>query len=304
MSAIDQWQILDNQNQHSDNRISESVNCVMNQLDRISLAQPLKIRIVAHRGKTATVKSENTIEAFQKAIFIFRDCASEFVTPQIEFDLRMSQDGYLICYHDESIDDIEIKDLQYHQLQSISRSKGFEIPLFEDILKLCRNRIALDIEIKEEGYEGRVIALTTEYLEYSSFVIKSFNDASVRRIKDLDPQIAVGLLLGKVTGKFPLLSILAQFFPEYRILKTGADFVSPNFRLLKFGFLWRMKLLKKEVYVWTVNEEWRLFKLMRSKYISAIITDKPELAIQVLDALQPTHSSSTRQSKLLNNVDN
>ena len=60
---------------------SQNQLIVMNQLDRISLAQPLKIRIVAHRGKTATVKSENTIEAFQKAIFILRDCASEFVIP-------------------------------------------------------------------------------------------------------------------------------------------------------------------------------------------------------------------------------
>jgi glycerophosphoryl diester phosphodiesterase len=263
---------------------------VMNQVDRIALAQPLRISIVAHRGKTATIKSENTIEAFQKAI--------EIGIPQIEFDLRMSQDGYIISYHDRSIDDIKIGDLKYHELQSIARSKGFEIPLFEDILLLCCERIALDIEIKEEGYEDRIVALATQYLKYSDFVIKSFNDASVRKIKELDPQIKVGLLLGKVTGKFPLLSILAQFFPEYRIFKTGADFVAPHFRLLKFGFLWRMKLVKREVYVWTVNDERRLFKLIRSKYISAIITDKPELAMKILGAKSSASSPSRRRNNL------
>ena len=61
--------------------------------------------------------------------------------------------------------------------------------------------------------------------------------------------------------------------------------MAPHFRLLKFGFLWRMNLLKREVYVWTVNDEWRLFKLLSSKYISAIITDKPELALRILDRL-------------------
>jgi glycerophosphoryl diester phosphodiesterase len=253
---------------------------------QVSLAQPLKISIVAHRGNTATVKSENTIEAFQKAILVLKDCANEIGIHQIEFDLRMSQDGYLISYHDRSIDGINISDLQYHELRAIAHRKGFDIPLFEDILKLCRDRIALDIEIKEEGYEERIVDLTTKYLKYSDFVIKSFNDASVMRIKELDPQIKAGLLLGKVSGKFPLFSILAQFFPEYRILKTGADFVAPHFRLLKFGFLWRMKLLKREVYVWTVNDEWRLFKLLSSKYISAIITDKPELALKILDRLR------------------
>ena len=275
----------------------------MNQLHRISVAQPTRISIIAHRGRTATVKSENTIEAFQKAI--------EIGIPQIEFDLRMSQDGYIISYHDRSIlpsgcdssDRLEIKDLRYQELQLIARNKGFEIPLFEDILKLCSDRIVLDIEIKEEGYEEQIIALTTQYFKYSNFVLKSFNDTSVRKIKDLDPQIKVGLLLGKVTGRFPLISILAQFFPEYRIFKTGADFVAPHFRLLRFGFLWRMKLLKKEVYIWTVNDKWRLAKLMRSKYISAIITDEPELSLQVLDSLQPTRSITNRESKLLNSAD-
>jgi glycerophosphoryl diester phosphodiesterase len=265
----------------------------MNKLPQISLAPP-SISIVAHRGKTAGVKSENTIEAFQAAMLIFDSApfclgegyVKEIATPQIEFDLRMSRDGYLIVYHDRSIDNIEVGNLDYHQLQSISQSKGFEIPLFEDILKLCRDRINLDIEIKEEGYEEQVIMLATEYLKYSNFVIKSFNDTSVKKIKDLDPHIKVGLLLGKVSGKFPIISILAQFFPEYRIMKTGADFVAPHFRLLKFGFLWRMKLLKREVYVWTVNEERRLFKLMKSKYITAIITDEPELAMKILASLQ------------------
>ena len=248
-------------------------------MDRID-----RIAIIAHRGRTATVKFENTIEAFQQAI--------EIGIPQIEFDLRMSQDGYLIIYHDQSIDDIQVEDLPYCRLQEIARSKGFEIPLFEDLLKLCSNardkpnaRIGLDIEIKGEGYEDRVVAMTVGYFKYSDFTIKSFNDASVRKIKDLDPQIKAGLLLGKVTGKFPLLSILAQFFPEYRIFQTSADFVSPHFRLLKFGFLWRMKLLNKEVYVWTVNEESRLTKLMKNKYVSGIITDRPELALEIRDSL-------------------
>jgi glycerophosphoryl diester phosphodiesterase len=244
-----------------------------------------RVSIVAHRGNTATVKSENTIEAFQKAMLVLKDCANEIGIHQIEFDLRMSQDGYLISYHDRSIDDIKIGDLPYHELRAIAERKGFDIPLFEDILKLCCDRIALDIELKEEGYEERIVDLTTKYLKYSDFVVKSFNDDSVRKIKELDPQIKTGLLLGKVSGKFPLLSILSQFFPEYRIFKTRVDFVAPHFRLLKFGFLWRMKLLKREVYVWTVNEEWRLFKLLSSNYIAAIITDKPELALKILDRL-------------------
>jgi glycerophosphoryl diester phosphodiesterase len=271
----------------------------MNKLHRIS-AQPQHISIVAHRGKTTLVQSENTMEAFRSAMSILSGSTTERGIPQIEFDLRMTRDGFVIIYHDREIDNLAIGELDYHQIQLIAQRKGFEIPLFEDILKLCRDdrgegicqRIALDIEIKEEGYEERVIALATEYLSYTNFVIKSFNDASVRKIKDLDPQIKVGLLLGKVTGRFPLLSILAQFFPEYRIIKTGADFVAPHFRLLRFGFLWRMKLMNKEVFVWTVNEERRLLKLLKSKYIAAVITDRPELALEIVDRIDNSRSAT------------
>ncbi len=251
----------------------------MNRSNHLSLAltkrQPQEMRIVAHRGKTSLVKSENTIEAFQKAI--------ELGIEQIEFDIRMTQDERTICYHDPTIDGMAIKDLPYDRLLAISRSKGFEIPLFEDILKLCRDRIALDIELKEEGYEERIVALTTQYFSYSNFVIKSFNDATVRKVKNLDPQIKVGILLGKIAKKHPIIGIFSEFFPEYRIFKTGADFVAPNFRLLKLGFTWRMKLLNREVYVWTVNEEWRLAKLIGNRDIAAIITDRPELALKLLD---------------------
>lgn len=248
------------------------------------------ISIIAHRGKTARVTSENTLEAFRAAIPLLSECDARLGIPQIEFDVRMTQDGYLISYHDRSIapdldrpkQQIEVADLTYDRLQAIARSRGFEVPLFEDILKLCCNRIALDIEIKEEGYEDRIVALATQYLNYPDFVIKSFNDTSVRRIKDLDPQIKVGLLLGKVRSKSPIRSILSEFFPEQRIFSTGADFVAPHFRLLKFGFLWRMQVINKEVYVWTVNEERKLSKLLRSRYIAAIITDKPELALNLL----------------------
>ena len=239
-------------------------------------------RIVAHRGNTSLAKFENTLEAFQLAI--------EIGIPQIEFDLRMTQDGQLICYHDPAIEGIKISNLNLVELLAISRRKGFEVPLFEDVLKLCRDRIDLDIEIKEEGYEDRVVALTTKYFSYSNFVMKSFHDSSVRKIKDLDPQIEVGLLLGKLTKKYVSLDILAQFFPEYRIFKTGADFVSPNFRLIRFGFLWRMRLLDRNIYVWTVNEEWRLLKLINNKHITAIVTDQPELALKIIDRLKSCRS--------------
>ena len=52
-----------------------------------------------------------------------------------------------------------------------------------------------------------------------------------------------------------------------------------------------MQLLDREIYVWTVNEESKLFKLIKNERISAIITDKPELALQILNYVEASTAS-------------
>jgi glycerophosphoryl diester phosphodiesterase len=232
------------------------------------------MQIIAHRGRTSLVESENTLEAFQAAI--------DLGISWIEFDLRRTLDGYIVCYHDDRIDGIKLKNISYDRLLTIGRAKGFTIPLFIEAVELCRGKIKLDIEIKEEGYEDLIIAIVLKQLHYSQFVIKSFNDSSIIKIKRIDPKIKVGLLIGRLPPKNIWHLSIFQIFPEYRIFRTGADFISPNYRLLRFGFLWRMNRIGKEVYIWTVNKEPLLTKFIANRQISAIITDRPELAIQIL----------------------
>ena len=236
------------------------------------------MQIIAHRGRTSLVESENTIEAFQAAI--------DLGISWIEFDLRCTRDGYIVCYHDKKIDGHKIKNLTYDRLSAIAKGKGFTVPLFIEIIELCRGKIGLDIEIKTEGYEDIIVAILLKYLNYSQFVIKSFNDSSVMKIKRIDPRIKVGLLIGRLPPKNIWHISILQFFPEYRIFRTGADFISPNYRLLRFGFLWRMNRIGKEVYIWTVNKEPLLTKFIANRQISAIITDRPELAMRILAGRQ------------------
>ncbi len=240
----------------------------------MSNKQPQKMSIIAHRGRTALLESENTLEAFRSAIEIGVDW--------IEFDLRRCQDGQIVCYHDAKIDGIAIGNLSYARLLAIGKSKGFTIPLFEEAIQFCRGKVRLDIEIKDEGYEHLVIAIALKHLDYSEFVIKSFNDSSVISIKKIDPNIKTGLLIGRLPPRSIWGIMLFHLLPEYRVLRTGADFVSPNYRLLRLGFLWRMKRIDKEVYIWTVNRESLLTKFIANPSISAIITDRPELAMKIL----------------------
>lgn len=233
-----------------------------------------KILVIAHRGASGLVQFDNTLESFAKAIYLGAS--------MVEFDVRKTKDDLFVCYHDESIDGIHLAELDYNQLLNISRKKGFNIPLLPHVIELCKGRIRLDIELKESGYELEIVNFVKEHLDYQDYVIKSFHDSSVKAIKEIDENITAGLLLGVGKPKKLILTRLLELFPESRLFQTKADFVSPNYQLLRFGFSWRMKLMKKNIYVWTVNDEY-LMKKVAKKGAFALITDRPDLALKLFN---------------------
>lgn len=234
-----------------------------------------KTLIIAHRGASGLVKFENTLVSFAKAI--------ELGASMVEFDVRKTQDNLFVVFHDESINGIKISDLTYQQLLDNSRKQGFDIPLLEDVLKFCRGKIKLDIELKEAGYELEIVNLVKKYLVYQDYVIKSFIDAAIIAVKKNDNKITTGLLLGLSNPQNLIATRLSEFFPEFRLFITKADFVSPNYKFIKLGFVWRMKLINKNIYVWTINDKNLMAKIIKQGMF-ALITDRPDLALELLDS--------------------
>lgn len=228
--------------------------------------------IVAHRGASALVAFENTIEAFEKAIEIGADA--------MEFDVRRCADGTLVSFHDDSVDGSKIASLSFDQLELIAGRRGFAVPKVEEIFRLARGRIFLDIELKEAGYEAELVELARSLLEPGSFVMKSFLDAAVREIKRLDSSLTTGLLLGVEKPRFGPLGRLSELFPGRRLRRARADFVAPHYLLLRLGFLARMRRRRTPVFVWTVNDP-DLMRRLIAEGAHAVITDRPDLGLEV-----------------------
>jgi glycerophosphoryl diester phosphodiesterase len=235
-----------------------------------------KTLLIAHRG-ASSVARENTIESFEKAI--------EIGVEMIEFDVRRTKDHALIVYHDELMEGKPVKELTYDEISRMAMGQGFSIPTFEEVLKCTSGKIKLDVEIKEESYEKEVVELLTRYFKKDQFVITSFYDSCIRRIKDNDPEIKAGLILGISKPKHPMRTRLSEFFPGGRCKEAKADFLVPHWRLLWFGFLDRVKRENKPVFVWTVNDPKMIWKLLHDKRIDAIITDQLDLAISLRQRL-------------------
>lgn len=226
--------------------------------------------IIAHRGASALAHHENTLEAFKIAIKLKAD--------YVEFDIRKTKDNQLIVFHDDEIDGKEISSLTYDKLCSITSREYYRVPLLSEVLELCKGKIKLDIELKESGYEKRVIDMVTRLYRYDEFMMKSFIDSTVKAIHDYDPYIKTGLLLGRKGGS--LKTKLHEFFPMTRLAACNADFVSPYYKIATPGFMKRMRLYNKPVYVWTVNRARNMGKCILN-HVDGIITDKPNVAIKV-----------------------
>lgn len=231
-----------------------------------------KTIIIAHRGASAYAK-ENTLESFGKAIDIGAD--------MIEFDVRRTKDHVLIALHDELLEGMPIKELTFQEILKIARNKGYRPATFEEVLQYTTAKVKLDVELKEEGYEQEVLELLTRYFKKDQFVMTSFYDSCLSRIKENDPNIQVGLILGISKPKNPIHTRFSEFFPLGRCRRAKADFLVPHWRLLRLGFLERVKRENKPVFVWTVNDQEMIWKWLQEERIDGIITDRPDLALSL-----------------------
>lgn len=230
--------------------------------------------IVAHRGASGLVPFENTIEAFEKAIEVGADC--------IELDVHQTLDGELIVLHDDKFNGIEVRLLTFAEISALSQEKGFKIPRLSEALGIIKGKILVDVEIKEEGYETKIIDGIHEYLSDDEFFIRSFKDRSLIIVKKYDPKITTALLLGLEFPKHVLWTRLTELFPGFRLWKCRADYVSPYWKLVRLGYIWRMKLIGKPVSVWTINDEPMMRRFLKAG-AGSIVTNYPDLALKIRD---------------------
>lgn len=227
----------------------------------------IKRRITAHRGLTEFGEKENTINAFEAAI--------KYNIEAVELDVHKTKDNILVVHHDFEISNLLIKNTNYEDLLKIKP----DLPTLENVINLAKNKLFLDIEIKDHGYEEEVVTLVKKYLNYDEYFIRSFLDNVLITVKKIDNKIKTGLLLG--VNKCNVFKRLSELFPSRRILKTKCDFVSPHYRLLILGYIKRMHIIHKPVITWTLNNIVLMKKLWHKK-IDGIITDLPVEAMKQL----------------------
>ncbi|HEX2377291.1 MAG TPA: glycerophosphodiester phosphodiesterase [Gaiellales bacterium] len=203
--------------------------------------------ICAHRG-ASRAHPENSLAAFATAI--------EMGADMIETDVRRTPRGKLVLHHDPL---------------GPRRPRGL-VELAE-LVALADGRVALDIELKEAGYEEEVLAALDPRPE--GLVVTSFIPKAVAAVHALDPGIATGLIFRP--GDRRELAARAE--------ACGARMVVAHSSALRPELGAELAAAGRPLMVWTVNDRRRLAAVMTTPGVTHLVTDVPDVALALRAAL-------------------
>jgi glycerophosphoryl diester phosphodiesterase len=232
------------------------------------------VQITAHRGG-AIKAPENTLAAIRQAI--------QDQSDWVEIDVQESKDGVVMVAHDSDLKKVSGANLKIwegtaDELRAIDIGSSFgpefhgeRVPTLEEVLKACRGKTRVNIELKYYGHntnlEEKVVDLVEANGMESDVVIMSLNSEGIAKVKSLRPHWRVGLLTAVAMGD---------------LTRSDADFLAVSTKLANRRFIQAAHQAGKDVHVWTVNDR-RMMSTMISRGADNLITDDPGLARQVLN---------------------
>ena len=240
-----------------------------------------RTQIWAHRGASA-LKAENTMPAFEEAVRVGAD--------GIELDVQMTADNRLVVIHDEQTDRTTkesgwVYQLTADRLRSMNGAAfrkelaPTKIPFLEEVIELIKpTSLIINVELKNgliqsPGMEKMLWQLALDTGMQDRIIFSSFNHYSIRSLLELAPESRCGLLYqcGIVDPWLYARRVGVQAIHPYAGNLQIPDLVSDCH---DNGI---------SVHAWTINDTKKMEQAIQLG-TDAIITDKPDLALKVLNA--------------------
>ncbi len=221
--------------------------------------------VIGHRGAMGH-ETENTLASIEKALDLKVD--------MIEIDVFQIESGEIVVFHDERLERLSngggaIEEYNIFDLKKLTLEGNHKIPMLQDVLKLVDKKVPLNIELKGKNTADRVHFIIEYYIKekgwkLEDFVISSFHWDTLKRMRELNPDIAIAVL----TEENPLDAI-----PIAKELNAIA--INPDFEKLTEENVLAIKEAGFKIYTWTVNEEQDIIKVKRMG-VDGIFTNFPE----------------------------
>jgi glycerophosphoryl diester phosphodiesterase len=253
------------------------------------LTQSDGTRLAAHRGG-ALLWPENSLLAFRNAIALGADF--------LELDVHLSRDGEVVVIHDATLPRTTtgvgaVHDLRLAQLRALSlkdkdgRVTDEAIPSLDDVARLAGPTplgFLLELKVDERrarypGIEEKVFAILDRHGLTMRAVVMSFEPETVRRVRELRPEVRAGALYSPRTLKERRLSVGSAID---ELWSCGGAFVGLQHSLVSAESLASARARGLLLGAWTVNEADSMRRLI-DLGVGVLITDRPDLAKKLLN---------------------
>jgi len=209
--------------------------------------------LLGHRGASAsTGVPENTFDSF--------DLALAHGCDGFEFDVRLTACGRAVVCHDPKVGKIMISHAQASRLP--------QLPRLSQVLQRYGQRAFLDIELKVEDLESKVLAALHEYSPRHGYVVSSFLPEVVMEMEARNASVSIGIICENS-------SQLARW-PE-----LPADYVIAHHSLVDEKLVQEVRWAGLKIIVWTVNDPEAMLRFA-GWGVDGIISDKTELLVRTL----------------------
>lgn len=210
---------------------------------------------------------ENTIAAFQAAI----DAGAD----GIEFDVRLSGDGFPVVIHDDTLYRTHGKRRRVGEM-TLNELNNVAVPSLEHLFDLFRlNRLILYLELKDVQVElaEACCRLVEEYDLKDRVVFECFEHSALEVIKRIDPELKTAALFQ------PPSSFILK-----RAQAIGASEIALHHRLTNKRLVEKARRADLNVVVWTVDDPaW--VERARAYGVHALITNNPSALIKARDGV-------------------
>jgi glycerophosphoryl diester phosphodiesterase len=217
---------------------------------------PSRPLLLGHRGLRSRAFSvrENTIAAF--------DLALQHGCDGFEFDVRLTADDRAVICHGARFAGITIARAACTRLQPLA--------LLEDVLARYASRAFLDIELKVQGLESRLLKAISEFPPQHGYVVSSFL-----------PHVLVDLRKRSQSVRLGVICETSKQLSTWR--EMPVEYVIAHERLLTPALIADAHVAGKKVFGWTINKKSSMIRLAKNG-VDGIVSDKTELLVMTFRA--------------------
>jgi len=211
----------------------------------------------------------------------------------VELDVQLTSDKEVVVFHDDKISRCTdgkgiIADHTLAQLKKLDAGSWFDkkfkntkIPSLAEALDICKNRIAVNIEIKAEavskmffgGIEEKCLKLVEQNGMKGHVIYSSFNPRAIMHLKQIDDTAAAAVLFEKKHYGSKLPSDIIELL--------AADAFNCSKSELNKKWLADIKSHNIPVNVYTVNDE-KNMKRFINMGVNGIFTNNPDVLKKIL----------------------